>query len=143
MLWSDVSRFGGFRDPWRELDKMQRVFQDFSSPRSGEFPAMNVWTSGDEAIVTAELPGIDPKSVDISVVGKAVTVRGARQPEAIMGDEAHHRQERWSGQFSRSIELPFAVDAGKVEARFSKGILKITLPRTEADKPRKITVLSE
>jgi HSP20 family protein len=122
---------------------MQRLFQDLSAPSLAEFPAVNVWSNGNEAVVTTEIPGIDPKTVDISVVGKTLTLRGSRQPEALKEGESYHRQERWTGQFSRTIDLPFATDAGKVEAKFSKGVLTITLPRAEADKPRKISVVSE
>lgn len=142
MIWSDVNRLGRTWDPWRELDRMQRLFQDLTTPSFAEFPSVNLWSNGNEAVVTTEIPGIDPKTVDISVVGKALTLRGTRQPEALKEGESFHRQERWTGQFSRTIDLPFAVDAGKVEAKFSKGILTITLPRAEADKPRKITVVS-
>jgi HSP20 family protein len=143
MFWSDMNRISSTWDPWRELDRTQRLFREFTSPSSAEFPAVNVWSNGSEAVLTAEIPGIDPKMVDISVVGKIVTIRGSRQPEPVKENEAYHRQERWSGQFNRTIDLPFAIDAGRVEAKFSRGVLTVTLPRTEADKPRKITVVSE
>jgi HSP20 family protein len=143
MYWSDFSRMGRFWDPWRDVDRVQRALHDFSAAGAGEFPAVNIWSNGNEAIVTLELPGIDASSVDITVVGKAVTLRGVRQPETLKEGESYHRQERWAGHFSRTIDLPFMVDAGKVGARFSKGMLTITLPRTEADKPRKISVVSE
>jgi HSP20 family protein len=143
MYWSDFNRLGRFWEPWRDIERMQRTLHGYSAPGTGEFPAVNVWSTGDEAVVTAELPGIDAKSVDISVVGKTLTLRGTRQSDTAKEGESYHRQERWAGRFSRTIDLPFAVDAGKVGARFSRGILTITLPRTEADKPRKITVVSE
>lgn len=143
MYWPDLNRWGRLWDPWREIERMQRAFHEFSSPATGEFPAVNVWSTGDEAVLTAELPGIDAASVDISVVGKTVTLRGNRVSEQTKEGESYHRQERWAGRFSRTIDLPFAVDAGKVAARFNRGVLTITLPRTEAEKPRKITVVSE
>jgi HSP20 family protein len=140
MLWSD---FGRLWDPWREFDRMSRALTRWSSPASIEFPAMNVWVSPDNAVVTTELPGIDPKEIDISVVGKSLTVRGSRQPVDLKDNESFHRRERWSGQFTKTIELPFSIDTGKVDAKFIKGVLHINLPRAEADKPRKISVKSD
>jgi HSP20 family protein len=142
MIWSDFGRFSRTWDPWLELDRMQRLFRDLSMPATGEFPAVNVWVNGDAAEVKVELPGVDPKDVDISVVGKTLTLRGSRSPEEAKEEESYHRRERWSGSFNRAVDLPFSVNAAKVEARFSKGILTITLPRAEEDKPRKIAVIS-
>ena len=124
---------------------MNRRFSDFAAPfaRATEFPAVNLWSDGNEAVVTAELPGIDPGAVDISVVGRTLTIKGGRKPD-VTGDEgSYHRQERWSGSFTRTLELPFQIDPNKFEARFSKGVLEIKLPRAEADKPRKITIVAQ
>lgn len=144
MTWSDYYRFGRTGDPWREFERMRQVLNNLTTPPStGEFPAVNVWISSDEALVSTEIPGIEPKDVDIAVTGKVLTIRGSRPPEEEREGESYHRRERWSGSFSRAIDLPFAADANKVEARFSTGVLSITLPRAESDKPRKITVKSE
>ena len=143
MIWSDFSRFNRTWDPWLEIDRMQRLFRDLAMPATaGEFPAVNVWVNGDAAEVKVELPGVDPKDVDISVVGKTLTLKGSRAPEEAKEEESYHRRERWSGSFNRAVELPFSVNANKVEARFNKGVLTITLPRAEEDKPRKITIVS-
>jgi HSP20 family protein len=140
MLWSELERFGRFFDPWREFERMSEAVSRLSAPVTVEFPAVNVWASGDHAVVTTEIPGIDPQSLDICVVDKTLTLRGARQPEDVKEGEAYHRRERWNGQFTKTVELPFAVDSSKVEARFLKGILYVSLPRAEADKPRKIVI---
>ncbi len=140
MLWSDLERIGGLWDPLREFDRMQRALSRWSTPSTIEFPAVNVWVSGDTALVTTEIPGVDANTLDISVVGKSLTLRGSRSAEEITGDESYHRRERWHGQFTKTIELPFTVESGKVEAKFASGILTITLPRAEAEKPRKISV---
>jgi HSP20 family protein len=142
MLWSDLERLGSVLDPWREFVRMSRALSRLDGP-SVEFPAVNVWVSGDHAVVTTEIPGLDPKNIDISVVKDSLTLRGSRQAEELKKGESYHRRERWSGQFTKTLELPFAVEAGKVEARFSKGILYISLPRAEADKPKKISVKTE
>jgi len=142
MLWSDFERLGRFLEPWRDFERMHRVLSGRASALSIEFPALNVWVSGDNAVVTTELPGVDPNTIVISVVGKSLTIRGAREPEVLKEGESYHRRERWSGQFTKTIELPFTIDTTRVEAKFIKGVLHINLPRAEADKPRKIAVKS-
>jgi HSP20 family protein len=101
---------------------------------------MNVWTGEDGAIVTAELPGISPDDIDISVVSDTLTVKGCHNPNQREEGATYHRQERSRGRFSRSFSLPFQVKASNVEAVFENGILRIALPRAEEDKPKKITV---
>jgi len=143
MLWQDLERFGRFVDPWREFDRVQRALSRWTSPSAIEFPAVNVWVAGDTAVVTTELPGVDAKSIDISVVGRSLTLRGSREPEALKENESYHRRERWRGEFTKTIELPFDIETSKVEAKFSRGTLYINLPRAETDKPRKINVTSD
>jgi HSP20 family protein len=143
MLWSDLERLGRFWDPWNEFDRMQRAISRWATPRTADFPAVNVWVSADDSVITTEIPGVDPKSIDISVVGKTLTIRGSRNPEELTQGESYHRRERWLGQFTKTVELPFLIEAGKVEAKFIKGILHIKAPRAEAEKPRKITVKSD
>jgi HSP20 family protein len=145
VLWSDLERFGSFSDPWREFERVshQLTRGDGLGSSPAEFPAVNVWTTGDHVVVTTEIPGIDPKSLDISVVNNTLTLHGSRQPDELKEGETYHRRERWNGQFRRTLELPFPVEAGKVEARFTRGVLYISLPRAEADKPRKVVVKAE
>ena len=143
MLWSDLERLSGFFDPWRDVDRMGRALRRVDSQSAVEFPALNVWISGDHAVVTTEVPGIDPKDLEITALRDTLTLRGMRKPEALGEGETYHRRERWSGQFSKTLQLPFSVDAGRVEARFTKGVLYIALPRIEADKPKKVSVTSE
>lgn len=147
MLWTTgLGRFAGGFDPWTQLghmeNEMNRMLSRYASPTSGEFPAFNVWGTADQAVVTMEIPGIDSKSIDISVAGSTLTVRGSRDPEQAEKGVSYHRGERWYGKFGKTIELPFSVEGDKVEARFSKGVLYITLPRSEAEKPKKVTVKS-
>jgi HSP20 family protein len=142
MLWQDIERFGRLMDPWWEFEQMPRALSRWIPPSTVDFPAINVWVSGNEAIVTTELPGVEAGAIDISVVGKTLTLRGSREPEALQEGESYHRRERWHGHFTKTLELPFNIESGKVEAKFVKGVLHISLPRAEADKPRKITVKS-
>jgi HSP20 family protein len=101
---------------------------------------MNVWTNEDGAVLTAELPGCDPAALEISVVDNTLSVTGKRAQEDVSEDVTYHRRERSCGGFDRTFELPFSVEASAVEATFENGVLQITLPRAEADKPKKIEI---
>jgi len=132
----------GFGNIWRLQDEMNRLFDErFGS--SSRFPAMNVWAGQDDVVVEAEVPGMEPKDVEITVTGSTLTISGQRQPETVKENEVYHRRERRYGAFSRSLELPYSVDADKVKAVFRNGVLRVTLPRAEEDKPRKISVKAE
>lgn len=141
MLWTDFDRFG-FTDPWRTIDRLNRAASGNEAQSTSDFPQFNVWMDGDRAFITSELPGMESKDVDVSLSGKSVTLRGSRATEEVCEGECRHRRERWRGNFTRTIELPYVVDQDKVDARFSKGVLKITLPRAVADMPRKIEIKS-
>jgi len=140
MLWSDIERIERLIDPWREFDRLRKdLFRVTNSGRI-EFPALNVWTSTDDAVVTTEIPGIELKDLDISVTGSTLTIRGARKEDQLYAGGTYHRMERWQDDFSKTIELPFTVEQEKVEAHYAKGILSISLPRAASEKPRKIAV---
>ncbi len=140
--------FWGQSTPWNELERlrreMNRVFANLPTTSESRitpgYPAMNVWTNENGAVVTAELPGIDPDALDIAVVENTLTLSGERKPIELGEGDVYHRRERGYGKFTRSFQLPFNVEAGKVQAVYEKGVLHITLPRAEADKPRKIVV---
>jgi HSP20 family protein len=144
MLWSDLERLGSFWDPWQDFERMRRtLFGDGGLSTTVEFPAVNVWVKDDNAVVTTEISGVDPKTVDISITGKSLTLRGSREPDKAREGYTYHRRERWYGQFSKIIDLPFSVETDKVEARFKNGVLYLELPRAKAEKPKKIAVKSE
>jgi HSP20 family protein len=108
---------------------------------SHDFPAMNVWTKADAGqVITAEIPGMNVDDLDIKVVGETLTISGSRQAPVDDENIRYHRQERGYGSFTRTIQLPFAIEVDKAEANYEKGVLKVWLPRAESDKPRKITV---
>lgn len=126
------------RSLWRDID---RLLNSGSSPRvATTYPAMNVWANEESAIVTAELPGIVPDEINISVQGDTLSVRGRREHREMEEGEMYHRRERGSGSFSRTFQLPFQIEADRVEASYEKGVLQIKLPRAESDKPKRITV---
>ncbi len=143
-----LRRRHGMWSPWYEVGRMQsdmnRLFSDADTGWRGApaFPAMNIWTSKDGAVLTAELPGVKPEDIDISVVGDTLTLSGERPAEELEEGTSYHRRERRFGKFSRSFQLPFHVNSGKVEASFENGVLDISLPYAEEDKPKKIAVKS-
>ncbi|MBF0343800.1 MAG: Hsp20/alpha crystallin family protein [Nitrospirae bacterium] len=153
MLWTDFGRLGQRRNPFREVVDVQeqvrtmqrelnRMLSGVTLPSTSEFPTVNLWVDDENAVATAELAGVSAEGIDISVVGKTLTLKVVRQPLEVKEGESFHRRERWHGQYTRTVELPFNIDSEKVEARFAKGVLYITLPRTAADKPRKIAIKS-
>jgi len=128
---------------WEEMERLQHRMDRMMNRRyrpAPAFPAMNIWTNDEGAIVSAEIPGINVDDLDISVVGETLTLNGSRQLEQMDENSRYHRQERGYGNFTRSIELPFQVEGDKVEATYKNGVLKISLPRAAADKPKKIAV---
>jgi HSP20 family protein len=128
----------------RQARRMQgdinRLFGALPYAAQAEFPPVNVWAGLEGAVVTTEIPGINPDALDITVYQDTVTLRGTRDPEIAGDDVIVHRQERPHGPFTRTVVLPFRVDADKVSARFARGILTLELPRPEADKPRQIKI---
>lgn len=131
-----------FRDLARLQNEMNRLFDfaGFEQLQAASFPLVNVWSNDEKMVVTAELPGVSPDQIDLSVVGETLTITGSRPEEKIEEGAEYTRHERICGEFSRSISLAYPVEADKVTATFDKGVLTITLPRAEEDKPRKISV---
>jgi HSP20 family protein len=132
---------------WREMERlrreMNRLFEASSFGglrRAPSFPAMNAWSAEDGLVVTAEIPGVEIGDIEISVMNETLTLSGRRTPDEVGEGVRYHRRERGHGRFTRSLQLPYPVDADNVEATFKNGVLYIALPRAEEDKPRKITV---
>ena len=139
----DSDRF--YWNPWRELARMGRRANDLVDTLRGNvlgvpFPPVNVWCNNEKAVVTAELPGVKAEDLDLSVEGEVLTLSGSREAEKLDEGERFRRHERGHGAFSRTVALPFAVDADKVEASYAEGILSVALPRSEASKPKKVEI---
>jgi HSP20 family protein len=130
-------------DPFRQLrapSDLGRLFGGLTFYPAGEFPPVNLWTSGDGAIVVLAVAGVAPDDLDVTVRRDTVTARGKRPTEAIDDPTVVLRQERSTGDFSRTLVLPFRVDAEKASAKFERGVVTLTLPRPAEDKPRQIKV---
>ncbi|NLF30128.1 MAG: Hsp20/alpha crystallin family protein [Planctomycetes bacterium] len=119
---------------------MDRLVSQFGRTRAAAFPPVNVYNEADGAVVTMELPGVDPADLDVSVSGHALAIRGQRKGDPAGEGDTWHRRERTFGSFARSIELPFEPDPDGVEATCRDGVLEIRVRRHEAEQPRRITV---
>ena len=109
-------------------------------PTAGVFPLTNVTEDTENYYVRAELPGIKSGELDIQVTSEGISISGERKIAEEGNNVRYHRREREAGKFSRLINLPGKVDINKVEAFMENGILKVTIPKSEAAKPRQITV---
>ncbi|RLB80224.1 MAG: Hsp20/alpha crystallin family protein [Deltaproteobacteria bacterium] len=139
----------GFSKSFREFDRlrseMDELFGALSSgtlPRlsAGVFPLTNVTEDKENYYVRAELPGIKSNELDIQVTAEGISISGERKIPVEGNNVRYHRREREAGKFSRSINLPGEIDVNKVEASMKNGVLKVTIPKSEAAKPRQITV---
>jgi HSP20 family protein len=134
----EISDFDRLR---QEVNRLFNVFGSSTEPFvSRVYPALNLTDDGNNFYVRAELPGVDPESLEISVVEGQLLIRGERKIEPEEQKAGYHRRERESGFFRRTMTLPARVDPGKVSADMKNGILTVILPRSEEAKPRKISV---
>ncbi len=128
---------------WDEMEQLQRglsrILSDEPMMRTAGMPPINMWSDEKGATLTAELPGMTIEDLEISVLGSALTLKGERKPDEHK-DASWHRRERGYGKFTRTFELPFRIDAEKVEATLQDGVLRLSLPRTQEELPRRITV---
>ena len=137
--WSSSDRLSSLRD------EVNRLF-DFSWPSrdsglfSGWSPALDVHDDKDSLSVQVELPGVKKDEIDISLHEGVLTVSGQRKLERERQEGETFRSERYFGKFQRSVTLPAAVDADKVKASYTDGILTIDLPKAEEAKPKQIAV---
>jgi HSP20 family protein len=141
------------RNPLRDLDLFQNrlrgMFDDFTTEwpafrepaTMGQWaPSVDVYETQNDIVVKAELPGVEPKDVDVSFENNILTIRGERRMDDEIKEDNYHRVESSYGSFTRSFSLPTSVDENKVKAEFKNGILAITLPKREQAKRKQITV---
>jgi len=126
-------------------NEMNRLFDNFFGTQrrttgSNVFPSLNAYQDAENLYVTAELPGIDVSDIEINVEGDTLHIKGERKLTNTDKDVRYHRQERGSGQFSRTIHLPFPVNSETVTAEMKLGVLTISLPKADEAKPRKINI---
>lgn len=143
-----VDRWNPFRDISEIQSEMNRLFDSlFGRPvRVGLVdrvwaPVVDVSeTKKDELVVTAELPGVNEKEVQVNITGDVLTIKGERHQEGETQEENYHRLGRFYGKFERNIPLPIPVETNKVKATYRNGLLEIHLPKAEAVKPKEVKI---
>ena len=123
-------------DPFQELDRMAQALRGEGSLRG---MPMDLYRQGDNYILAADLPGIDPGSIDVDVDGQLLTIRAQRTLRGVEGVKWLTR-ERESGSFLRQLNLGQGIDTEKISAQYTNGVLSVTIPVSERAKPRKIEV---
>ena len=137
--------------PTLQQEMMNKLFPEFgqwgrgvaASPTGRWVPLIDVTETPETFVVETEVPGIDPKNVEISVIGDTLTVKGEKTSTRETKDVVRHHVERTYGAFSRSVTLPAAVDPDRLTATSEHGILTVTLGKREEVKPRRITVKAQ
>ncbi|MBN1848875.1 MAG: Hsp20/alpha crystallin family protein [Deltaproteobacteria bacterium] len=139
---STGSPFDEFERMRRNMDRLYGALRGglAAEPGAGVFPLMNVTEDNDHFYIRAELPGVKANELDITVTGDSLTIAGERKIPAEAEQVQYHRREREAGKFSRVITLPSQIDTNKVEAFSKDGILTISLAKSEAAKPKQITI---
>ena len=103
-------------------------------------PAVDIYETEDSLVVEAELPGVDPKNIDVSVDEGVLSLKGERKLEKEVKEENYHRVERAYGMFQRSVRLPSDVDADAIKANYESGVLKVSVPKVEPKKPKSVPI---
>ncbi len=134
-------QWGALPELKRLQNEMNRLF-NVTAQGADEFPAVNLWSNEDKLVLTAELPGVSPEDLNVSVLGNQLTIEGEKKLEPAGEKAVYHRRERTLGKFTRTMRLPYEVDSDKVCAKFANGVLVLELPRIESQKPRKIAINS-
>ncbi len=132
-------------DPFREMTQVQSqlnrlVDQVWGGRQESWLPAVDVFDKNDAVVLKAELPGMDPDDIQIEVDDNVLTIKGERKFEEEVEEERYYRVERRFGSFQRSLALPQGVQADKIQANYEDGILTITVPKAEEQKPKRIEV---
>ena len=136
---SSVLRF----DPFRDIDRLteQLIGAQAGTARAPRFMPMDLYRSGDHFVLNADLPGVDPGSVDISVDNGTLTISAERM-DSVPADVQWIASERFTGTYMRQLALGDGIDDQAISARYENGVLSVTLPVAEKAKPRKITLES-
>jgi len=140
-------RWSPLRHIFMLQNQMNRLFDDavHSWPSAADgttswAPAADIYETENDLVLQADLPGVDPKQIDVRVENNVLTIRGERVFEPKVDRENFHRVERSYGTFMRSFTLATPVDADRIKAAYKNGVLQINLPKAEQAKPKKIQI---
>jgi len=139
-------------DPFRDLRTLQeevnrlfstnltRAFDDEGIGRGAWAPSVDIFENKDQIVLEAELPGMKQEDFDLTIENNVITLRGERKFEKTEETDNYHRVERSYGSFTRSFTLPQTVSAEEAKAEYSNGVLRVTLPKREEAKSRRIEI---
>ena len=145
-----IIRWDPFGDIVTLREKMNRMFEDVFTGRTEEgrdltastwAPAVDIFETEKELVLTAEVPGIDEKDIEIKIEDNTLSLKGERKFEKETKEENYHRIERSYGSFFRAFALPNSIDPEKIQATHENGVLKITMPKRDELQPRKVKIL--
>jgi len=144
-----VTRWDPFREAVTLREAMDRLFEDTWAPsrrrvtdreRAYRLP-LDAYVTPDEIVIVANMPGVKPENVEITLEGDTLTIKGERP--APMENVDHVLQERPYGLFQRTLNINIPVDSERAEAKYENGLLTLTIPKAEASKPKTIQVVSK
>ncbi len=144
----DMVRWEPLRDLLTTQDRFNRLlndtFSEFLADDGGSAriwaPAVDIYETDDNLVVKADIPGVDPKDVELRVEDSTLYLKGQRKFEREVKEENYHRVERSYGSFARTFALPSSIDADRVKAEYKDGLLTLTLPKREEAKPKTIKI---
>jgi HSP20 family protein len=138
-------------EPWAVVNRLHQSLDQFfnetlsspeasSSPSVAWVPRVDIHEEKDRFVVLADVPGVDPKNIDITAENGVLTVRGERRSEKRETDTGYERVERVSGAFLRRFTLPEGANTDSIKAKQTNGVLEVTIPKTPALQPRRISI---
>lgn len=134
-------------EPWsllnqlsKELDRSFRGNENSDVATSDWTPAVDIKEQDDSFVIVADIPGVDPKDIEVHMENGVLSIKGERESEKKEEKEGYKRVERSYGSFYRRFSMPETADASKINAKSKNGVLEITIPKQEKEQPRKIEV---
>lgn len=136
-------------EPWNMLEQMRRDMDQIFAQRNGDdsssavsewTPAVDIQETDGEFLIKADIPGVDPKDIEVHMENGQLTIRGERESETKEEKEGYKRIERVRGSFYRRFTLPDTADAEKIAAKSKNGVLEITIPKKASVQPRRISI---
>jgi HSP20 family protein len=131
-----------YGDPFARLQQeLEHMLSAFEGQQTGVFPPVNLFDAGEEVVLKAELPGVEPDKLDVEVRDDAVTLSGERHAGGTESrDAGFHRRERVQGQFRRVVRLPSRMDTESARAEYRHGVLTVRVPKAKEVRPRRVPV---
>ncbi len=138
-------------EPWGLLNQLQKELALSRDDKTGEgsvataewAPAVDIKEEADKFVIHADIPGVKPENIEVSMEAGVLTVKGEKETETKTENEGYKRIERTSGSFYRRFSLPDSADGEAINAKCKLGVLEIIIPKREAIKPKRINVTSE